>query len=220
MQSSRINSTKLLCNRMRQMKNPPKVLVNASAIGYYGDRPGETMTEQSSHGKGYLADLCQDWENAAKSAEQMGVRTVFGRIGVVLSPAGGALQKMLMPFQMGAGGPIGSGEQQFSWIALDDLLGAILHCLASDSLSGPVNFTAPNPVSNGEYSRALGKVLQRPAFMPMPAFAARMAFGQFADECLLSSTRVIPEKLQQTNYEFRYPQLEGALRHVLGRREG
>jgi hypothetical protein len=220
LRSSRLDSTKLLASRIAQLKTPPKVVVCASAIGFYGDRGDQTLTEDTERGDGFLADLCSDWEAAAKEFEKCGARLVNLRTGVVLSPKGGALQKMLLPFQMGAGGPIGSGQQYFSWIALDDIIGAILHCLVTDSVSGPVNGVAPNPVTNAEYTRALAHVLQRPAFIPMPEFAARMAFGEFADECLLCSQRIVPNKLESSGYKFRYPEIEGALRHQLGKELG
>jgi len=220
MRASRLDSTKLLCSRMAQLQKPPKVFLCASAIGFYGDRGDQAVTEDSDRGTGFLADLCSDWESASKEAEKCGARVVNLRIGVVLSPKGGALQKMLLPFQMGAGGPIGTGKQYFSWISMDDVIGAILHCLLTDSIKGPINVVAPNPVTNGEYTHALGHVLQRPAFIPMPAFGARMAFGEFADECLLSSTRVLPKRLEDSGYKFRYPEIEGALRHQLGKELG
>jgi uncharacterized protein (TIGR01777 family) len=217
MRQSRIDSTRLLCQNMAQMKNPPKIFVCASAIGFYGDRGADVLTEQSTRGSGFLAELCQEWEATAKEAEQLGVRVVNSRIGVVLSPKGGALQKMLLPFQMGGGGIIGDGKQYFSWIALDDVIGAILHCLQTDSVKGPVNLVSPNTVTNQEFTHTFGRVIQRPTIIPMPAFGARLAFGEFADECLLASSRVVPEKLIQSSYSFRYPDLEGALRHVLGK---
>jgi uncharacterized protein (TIGR01777 family) len=220
LRASRLDSTKLLCSRIAQLKTPPKVVICASAIGFYGDRGDQPLTEESERGSGFLADLCCDWEAAAKDAQKCGARLVNLRTGVVLSPKGGALQKMLLPFQMGAGGPIGTGKQYFSWIAMDDIIGAILHCLVTDAVSGPVNAVAPNPVTNGEYTHALGHVLQRPAFIPMPAFGARMAFGEFADECLLVSQKVLPKKLENTGYKFRCPEIEGALRHQLGKELG
>jgi len=217
MRDSRINSTKLLVERMSQMKEPPKVFLCASAIGYYGDSGDTILSEKSEKGKGYLADLCDEWEQTAKVAQKAGIRVVNYRLGVILSPKSGALQKMLLPFQMGGGGLIGSGKQYFSWIAIDDVIGSILHCLLTPSLSGPVNAVAPNTVSNEEYTHALGSVLQRPTILPMPAFAARMAFGEFADECLLASQRVVPDLLNQTAYQFRYRNIEPALRHLLGK---
>lgn len=217
LRESRIKSTQLLVDTIGKMKNPPKVLVAASAIGFYGERHDDTLTEDSAKGTGFLADLCNDWEQTTRGAESFGTRVVNMRIGVVLSPKGGALQKMLLPFQMGAGGPIGTGKQWFSWIALDDVIGAILHALLTDSVRGPVNAVAPNPVTNAAYSTALGHALSRPAIIPMPAFAARMAFGEFADECLLCSAKVLPKRLESTGYKFRYPELDGALRHLLGK---
>jgi uncharacterized protein (TIGR01777 family) len=165
----------------------------------------------------FLVDVCKEWEAATETARAAGIRVVNSRFGIVLSPHGGALAKMLLPFKMGVGGVIGDGKQYMSWIALDDAVGAIQHGLATDTLSGPVNAVAPQAVTNYEYTKTLGKVLVRPTIFPMPAFAARLAFGQMADELLLASTCVRPAKLLESNYAFRYPQLEGALRHVLGK---
>jgi uncharacterized protein (TIGR01777 family) len=218
---SRCASTDLVGKQIDQMVKaglkPPRVWINASAIGYYGDRGAEVMTEKSAPGKLFLSELCREWESGLESVQAHGVRVITLRIGVVLSPAGGALHKMLIPFKMGAGGPIGSGEQYFSWISMDDVLGTILHCLSTESLSGAVNCVAPNPVTNAQYASTLGKVLDRPAIVPMPAFAARMAFGEFADECLLASTRVAPTKLADSGYQFFYPKLDSAIRHALGK---
>jgi uncharacterized protein (TIGR01777 family) len=193
------------------------VLVSASAVGYYGDRGAEVLHEQSRPGGDFLAQVCRDWEAAAAPAVQRGIRVVNLRLGMVLSLAGGALAKMLRPFKMGVGGVIGTGQQYMSWIAIDDVLGAIQHALMTASLHGPVNAVAPHAVTNREFTTTLGRVLQRPTRLPLPAFAARLAFGEMADALLLASVRVAPTRLQDTGYAFRYPDLEGALRHVLGR---
>jgi uncharacterized protein (TIGR01777 family) len=216
MRSSRVHGTKLLCETLSQLQSPPKTLLCASAIGYYGNRGDEILTEASSAGTGFLAELCRDWEAAAEPARQKGIRIINLRIGVVLSAKGGALEKMLTPFKLGVGGVVGNGRQYWSWVAIDDVIGAIEHCLTHPELSGPVNAVAPNPTTNYDFTKTLGGVLHRPTIFPMPAFAARLALGEMADELLLSSTRVVPEKLQQSGYRFRCPMLELALRHVLG----
>jgi uncharacterized protein len=214
---SRIQGTTLLCETLAGMEIPPKVLVSASAIGYYGDRGDEVLTETSPPGEGFLPGVCREWEAACEPARQKGIRVVNLRIGVVLSPDGGALAKMLLPFKMGVGGKVGSGNQYWSWIALDDVVGAIEHALTNEELQGPVNATAPNPSTNYEFTKTLGKVLSRPTVFPMPKFAARLALGEMADDLLLASARVLPERLQQTGYPFRFTELEEALRHLLGR---
>lgn len=214
---SRVKRTRTLCEAIAKMKTPPAVLVCASAIGYYGDRGDQELDERSSKGTGFLSNLCLEWEEATNAAKEAGVRVVNIRIGVVLSPKGGALAKMLPPFQMGAGGPIGNGKQYMSWISVDDVAGAINHCITESTVSGAVNLVAPRPVTNGEFTNSLGKVLFRPTFFPVPDFAARLVFGEMADELLLSSTRVEPSKLQETGYQFMYPDIESALRHVLGK---
>ncbi len=189
----------------------------ASAIGYYGDRGDEILTEASEPGNLFLSEVCREWEAACEPAREKGIRVVNTRFGVVLSPKGGALAKMLTPFKMGAGGKVGNGKQYMSWVVLDDVAGAIHHCLMTEELNGPVNVMSPNPCTNAEFTKTLGKVLSRPTIFPMPAVAARMAFGEMADELLLASARALPERLQQTAYEFRFPQLEPALRHLLGK---
>ena len=214
---SRVNGTRLLCEALAGLSHPPKVIVCASAIGYYGDRGEEVLREESGPGSGFLADVCRDWEAAAEPVRGRGIRVVHLRIGVILSPAGGALSQMLFPFRMGLGGRMGSGRQYMSWIAMDDLLGVILHALMTDSLQGPVNTVAPNPVTNLEFTRTLGRVLARPTLFPMPAFVARLAFGEMADELLLASTRVEPARLLATAHRFGQPHLEGALRYLLGK---
>jgi len=214
---SRIQGTRLLCDALAHLQQLPAVLVNASAIGYYGDRGAERLTEDSPPGSGFLADVCREWEGATAAAAQAGVRVVCLRTGVVLSARGGALAKMLPPFRLGLGGRIGSGTQFMSWIALDDLVGIVRHALATPTLAGPVNAVAPNPVTNQEFTTTLGKVLGRPTPFPVPAFAMRLAFGQMADELLLGSARVEPQRIAASGYSFRFPNLEAALRHVLNR---
>ncbi len=214
---SRVTGTRTLCEALARLSQPPKVLVSASAIGYYGDRGAEALWENSAFGTGFLPEVCRVWEEATQPAVQTGIRVVLLRIGIVLSPTGGALAKLLLPFKLGLGGILGSGKQYMSWIALDDVVGAVNHALVTDTLRGPVNAVAPFPVTNGEFTRTLGRVLGRPTVFPVPAFAARLAFGEMADELLLASTRVEPKRLLATQYTFRCPELDGALRHVLGR---
>lgn len=214
---SRVLGTRTLCETLAQLSQPPQVLVSASAIGYYGDRAAEPLWENSAFGTDFLAEVCRVWEEATQPAVQKGMRVVLLRIGIVLSPTDGALAKMLFPFKLGLGGIVGSGKQYMSWIALDDVCGAIAHALVTDTLQGPVNAVAPYPVTNREFTRTLGRVLGRPTVFPVPAFAARLAFGEMADALLLASTRVEPKRLLATQYSFRYPELDGALRHLLGK---
>ncbi len=218
--ASRVEGTRLLCEALAGLGRPPRVLVSASAIGYYGNRGDELLAEASAPGVRFLAGVAREWEAAAEPARRRGLRVVHPRIGVVLGPAGGALAKMLPPFRMGLGGKLGTGKQWISWIALDDLLGVLTHLLVTETLQGPVNAVAPNPVTNAEFTRTLGRVLGRPTLLGMPAAAARAMFGEMADEMLLASTRVVPERLLASGYRFRHPDLEGALRHLLGRPAG
>lgn len=215
---SRVITTRLLAEAMARRSDRPKVWVCASAIGYYGDNGDQVLTEASRKGEGFLSDVCEAWEEATRPAVEAGVRVVNLRIGVVLSPEGGALAKMLPVFKLGGGGPLGDGAQYMSWIGLDDVVGAIHHCLVTDGLEGPVNATAPDAVTNRVFSETLGKVLGRPAFVPAPAFAIRAAFGaEMANQTALASTRVYPKKLEDTGYAFAHSDLEAALRHVLGK---
>jgi uncharacterized protein (TIGR01777 family) len=214
---SRVDGTRNLCEVLARLPRPPKVLVSASAIGLYGDRGAEILTEESVPGTGFLTDVCREWEAATGPASRAGIRVVNLRFGMALSPRGGALQKLLLPFRLGMGGRIGDGRQFTSWIALDDAVGAIHHALCEDALHGPVNAVAPNPVSNAEFTRTLARVLRRPTLLPVPAFAARLAFGEMADALLLAGARVMPARLQASGYRFRFPDLESALRHLLGR---
>jgi uncharacterized protein len=213
---SRVASTRLLAERLGQIQDRPKVFVCASAIGYYGDRGDQILTEESAPGSGFLYDVCRQWEAATGLAEERGIRTVRLRIGVVLSKTGGALAKMLPPFRMGLGGRLGAGTQYMSWIAIDDLVGSVHHALATDALRGAVNAVAPNPVTNLEFTKTLGKVLRRPTIFPVPALAVRLLFGEMGQELLLGSTRVEPRRLQESGYGFRHLTLEKALRAVLG----
>lgn len=216
--TSRVAGTSTLIRSLLDMENPPQTLISASAIGIYGDRGDEVLNEASATGtEGFLADVCRQWEEATRDAEAGGVRVVTARTGIVLSPAGGALAKMLPAFKLGAGGRLGSGEQYMSWISIDDAAGALLHMLMRPELRGPVNLVSPNPVRNLEFTRELGSVLRRPALIPMPAFAVRLLFGQMADEALLASTRVLPVQLEESEYRFRDPDLGPALRRLLGR---
>jgi uncharacterized protein (TIGR01777 family) len=214
---SRTITTRLLVQTLTRLAKPPAVLVCASGVGYYGSRGDEVLSEESRPGTGFLADLAREWEAATATAIAQGIRVVNLRLGVVLSANGGALTKMLTPFRLGLGGVIGDGAQWMSWIALDDVTGAIRHALTTDALRGPVNAVAPAPVTNAEFTRTLGRALGRPTLVPLPAFAARLALGEMADELLLASQRVVPARLQASGYRFRYPTLEDALRAVLGR---
>ena len=216
---SRVQGTQLLCNALSRLARPPRVLISASAVGFYGNRGDLLLEEDAPAGRGFLADVSQAWEEATSPAERQGMRVVRLRIGVVLTPAGGALARMLLPFRLGAGGVLGSGSQFMSWIALDDLLGTLLHCLATTAVRGAVNAVAPAPVTNREFTRALGRVLRRPALLPAPAPALRLALGEMADELLLASLRVVPARLLSTGYKFLYPDVESALSHMLGKAE-
>jgi uncharacterized protein (TIGR01777 family) len=217
LRDSRILGTRLLCRTIANLASKPSVLVSASAIGFYGDRGAEIVNESSPPGRGFLAELCQDWEAETRSARDADVRVVNLRLGVVMSRRGGALGKMLTPFKLGLGGVIGSGQQYLSWISLDDVVSAIQFALSSAALAGPVNAVAPQPVTNREFTKTLGRVLRRPTVFPMPAFAARLAFGEMADEMLLGGVRVEPHVLASAGFAFQHPQLELALRHAIGR---
>ncbi len=214
---SRVEGTRLLCEALARLAEPPKVFVSASAVGFYGDRSTEVLTEESAAGTGFLSDVCRAWEAATEPASRGGIRVVNLRFGMVLSPVGGALRKMLLPFKFGLGGRIGTGAQFMSWIAIDDAISAVLQALHTELLRGPVNAVAPAPVTNAEFTWTLSRVLRRPAWIPVPQFAARLAFGEMADALLLASARVFPLRLRESGYDFRFPGLEGALRHLLGR---
>ena len=214
--TSRVEGTHNLCQALAQSDSPPRILVCASAVGFYGDRGDAFLDERSGPGKGFLPEVVRAWEDSTQPAVESGIRVVCLRFGMILSAAGGALAKMLRPFHWGLGGRIGAGRQYWSWIDLDDALGAICHVLMTDSLSGPVNAVAPEPVTNAEFTAALGRAVGRPAVVPVPAWAARAAFGQMADELLLASARVAPRRLMESGYVFRHGQLDDALRHLLG----
>lgn len=210
-ENSRVIGTRLLAETLAGLKRKPSVIVSASAIGYYGDRGRELLTEDSQEGDGFLADVAVKWEDALKPAVDAGIRAVMVRLGVVLSSEGGALEQMLLPFKLGVGGRIGDGEQYWSWIAIDDVAGAIYHCIVNEGINGPVNLVSPNPVTNKEFTDTLGDVLGRPTILPLPSFAARGLFGEMAEELMLASTRVVPEKLLESGYQFQYTDLKDAL---------
>jgi uncharacterized protein (TIGR01777 family) len=217
---TRVEGTGLVARTMAELaKGPggPRVLVCASGAHYYGDRGDEVLTEASSGGRGFLADVVRQWEAAADPARAAGLRVVHLRTGPIQDAAGAGLPKQALMFRLGVGGRFGSGRQWLSWIALDDIAGAYLHALAREDLDGPVNAVAPNPVTNAEFTATLARILHRPAVLHVPAFAPRLVLGEFADEMLFSSMRVRPARLQATGYRFRFPELEPALRHTLGR---
>ena len=213
---SRVNGTRLLSETMASLSRKPATFINASAVGFYGSRGDELVDEESGPGEGFLAGVCRQWESATARAEQAGIRVVKLRFGVILAKDGGILGSMLGPFKLGLGGKIGSGEQVISWVAIDDVVAAISFILQNESVRGPVNVVAPQPVTNKEFTKTLGRVLSRPTFMTMPAFAARLVFGEMADEMMLSSTRVAPKVLNDAGFRFQYPELEGAVRTILG----
>jgi len=216
---SRVDGTTLLARTLGGLRQPPTVLVSASAIGIYGNRGDEVLTEASQAGEGFLAEVVGAWEAATAPAASAGMRVVLSRFGMILDPEGGALAQMLPPFKLGAGGPMGSGRQWTSWVTLADVVAVIQFAIATPALQGPVNTVAPAPVRNAEFARALGEALHRPAVIPAPAFALRLLFGEMADEMLLASQRCLPTALDQAGYRFRHPDLLPALRAVLGRPE-
>ncbi len=216
---SRVEGTRNLCESLAKLDKKPSVLVCASAIGYYGDHGPDKITEESPPGDSFLSEVAMEWEEATAPAREAGIRVVNIRIGIVLSPKGGALAAMLTPFKLGLGGKLGNGGQYMSWIALDDLVYAIYHCLTDESVEGPVNGTAPKPVTNGKFTKTLASVLGRPAILPAPAFLLKMAPGNMGEEMFLSSMRVIPEKLIKSGFKFQFNHLEDALRHLLGKED-
>lgn len=213
---SRVRGTENLCRILRQLERPPTTLVCASAIGYYGDRGDEELDESSEPGRGFLAEVCRAWEQASRPAEEAGIRVVRLRIGVVLAREGGALAAMLRPFRLGLGGRVGSGRQYWSWIALEDLAEIAWLAVGDSELQGAVNAVAPHPVTNFQFTRTLAEVLRRPAFLPLPAFAVRLAMGEMGEELLLASTRVIPRRLLSLRFAYRYAELTEALSAILG----
>jgi uncharacterized protein (TIGR01777 family) len=212
---SRVHGTRLLSEFLAMSDAKPKVLISASAIGYYGDRGLEACDECAGPGDDFLADVCQEWEAATAPAVNAGIRVVNTRIGVVLSSKGGALEKMLLPFKLCLGGPVGDGKQIMSWISITDLVRAIIFILERPDLEGPVNLVAPNPISNGGFAKCLGERLKRPAVMPLPTFMVRLLFGEMGDALLLSSTNVIPGQLRQAEFKFNHPDLESAFKDLL-----
>lgn len=212
---SRVKGTSLLARTLAGLSAKPKVLVSASATGFYGDRGAEVLREESASGSNFVSEVCREWEKATLQASQGGIRVVHLRIGVVLDGEGGALPRMLTPFKLGLGGKVGSGSQYMSWITLEDLISIIRRAIEDDSLRGPVNAVAPGALTNAEFTKALGHALGRPTIFAVPAFAARLAFGETADELLLASTRVEPARLKEAGFEFKHPEIEGALRSAL-----
>jgi len=212
---SRVVGTKTLVDALRKTQKPPRVFVSASAEGFYGRRGDEILTEDSVKGEGFLSEVCAAWENESQRAEDFGARVVLPRIGVVLAKDGGALKEMLTPFKLGLGGTVASGKQWMSWIALDDLIRIIHFALENENLHGVVNATAPNPATNEEFTKALGKVLHRPTILPIPAFAIKLIFGEKGETLLLEGTRVLPKKLQDAGFEFKFADLEDAIKHAI-----
>ena len=212
---SRVKGTQALVQALCQLQSKPKTLICASAIGFYGDRGSEALSEESPPGTGFLAGVCREWEDASAPAGNAGIRTVIMRFGIILSEKGGALAKMLPIFQLGAGGTLGSGQQYMSWIALDDIVQAVYFALQTPSLSGPVNAVGPKPVTNAQFTATLGKVLRRPTFLPVPSFGPRLLFGEMANEMLYAGAKVHPAKLEKHGFSFAQPELEAALRQEL-----
>jgi len=212
---SRTKTAELLVDAIEKLNERPRALITASGAGFYGTKHDEPVDESAPLGKGFLADVCRDWEACAKRAESLGLRVACARLGVVLSPQGGALEKMLPPFKMGLGGPVGSGRQRLGWISLDDAAAAFAHLIDQPAAEGPFNLTSPEIVTNAEFAEALGGVLGRPAKLPAPTFALKLAFGEMAEETLLADSPVIPRRLPEHGFEFQFPQLEAALKHAL-----
>lgn len=212
---SRVKTTSLISRSLASLKQRPKLLINASAVGYYGNRGDMALNETTPKGTGFLSDVADVWEKSAHSAEGAGIRVVYVRFGVVLSTQGGALKQMLTPFKLGLGGRLGDGQQYMSWIAIDDVLGAIYHILNRDEIRGAVNVVAPHPVRNCEFTTALGRILNRPTPFPIPAFIIKLLLGQMGVELLLASTKALPKRLQETGYPFLYPTIEQALLKLL-----
>lgn len=210
LEESRVETTKSLCQALSTLKNPPKILLVASAVGFYGDRGDETLDETSSPGNTFLSNLCQEWQKAAKTE----IRTVFMRFGLILSNDGGALPKMIAVFKAGLGAKFGSGKQYMSWITLDDLMLAINHILIHTHLSGPINFVAPYPITNEKFTKTLAKVLKRPTFLSIPPFMIKLLFGQKGEELFLSSARVLPKALIKSEFSFKFPTIEEALQYL------
>jgi uncharacterized protein (TIGR01777 family) len=217
-EESRVKGTDLLAGALARLPAPPRTLISASAVGYYGNRPPEErLDEASSPGTGFLADVCRRWESAAGAAADAGIRVINLRFGVVLHPGKGALARMLPVFRAGLGGPVGHGRQMMSWITADELPALVAHLLAAEKVTGPVNAVSPHPISNADFGRTLGRALSRPSWLPLPAMAARLMFGEMAQELLLGGAAVLPRALLDSGYSFTHPELEPALRAMLGR---
>jgi uncharacterized protein len=216
LRSSRVDATRHLVAGLAKLNRKPRVLISASAIGYYGDRGDETLTESSAPGNDFLAQLCRDWEAAATEAESFGIRTVLLRFGIILDANGGALPRIILPFRFGVGGRLGSGKQWMSWIALEEVVRLLRYAIENSSVRGPVNAVSPNPVTNAEFTRIAAAALHRPAFFPVPRFALRLALGEMANALLFSSQRVLPQKLLALQYSFLYPDLRNVLDSILG----
>jgi len=214
---SRVKGTELVTKKLSSLERPPKVIICASAIGYYGDRGDQILNENDESGSDFISSVCSMWEKAAHPALERNIRTIFLRIGIVLTPLGGALKRLLLPFKLCAGGKIGNGTQYMSWIDMEDVLGSISHILTNKSIDGPVNIVAPTPVTNLEFTKTLGRVMARPTPVTIPSTAVKLAFGEMGKEILLSSTRVMPEKLLKTGYRFNTPYLDTAIRQMLGK---
>jgi uncharacterized protein (TIGR01777 family) len=212
---SRVFGTRSMIETFDKLAEKPKVFISGSAIGFYGDRGDEELTESSSAGKTFLAEVCREWESESRRAEDLGIRTVLLRTGIVLSKDGGALATMLTPFKFGVGGVVGDGKQWMSWISLDDVVGIVNFVLENETVRGAVNVVAPNPVSNEEFTKSLGTVLYRPTFLPLPEFAVHMVFGEMGDALLLDSTKVIPKRLTDTGYQFKFTNLREALENAV-----
>ena len=212
---SRVDGTRSVVEAISKLKARPNVLVAASAIGFYGDRGDEEMTESSAAGDTFLAEVSKEWESEARRAEDAGIRTVLLRTGIILSKDGGALGTMLLPFKLGIGGVVGSGKQWMSWISIDDHIRVINYAIEYENVRGAVNSVSPNPVTNGEFTKTLGEVLYRPTILPLPSFAVNMVFGEMGDALLLASTRVVPKRLEDAGFEFKYPELKTAIEHAV-----
>lgn len=212
---SRVHGTRTLIEAFARLEKKPNVFVSASAIGFYGDRGDDEMTETSSAGDTFLAETTKEWESESRRAEDMGIRTVLLRNGIVLSKEGGALATMMTPFKFGVGGVIGSGKQWMSWVSLDDAVAAINFAIENEKMRGAVNVVSPNPVTNEEFTKTLGEVLYRPTFLPLPEFAVNLVFGEMGDALLIDSTRVTPKRLLDAGFKFEFPELKTALEHAV-----
>ena len=217
--SSRINGTRLLCNVLAAMNEPPEVLISASGINYYGQHNAKRIDEDSPAGTGFLSEVCRGWEQATSPAGQAGIRVCRLRIGMVLTPAGGALKKMLPPFKLGLGGKVGNGNQRTGWITIDDLIGMIDCALADERWQGPINAVAKEPASNRDFTRQLARILRRPAIVPVPALLVRILFGEMVNDTVLADLPVYSKRLIDLGYKLRHPKLAGALNHLLGQAE-